>query len=126
MSTHTWTLLADWDKPLTSLNDRLHWAVVKQATLRCKAWAQDGATAQLIPPLSHCIVEMVWVVPDRRVRDEENPILDFKAACDGLVNAGVVPDDKPGYMTKLMPRIEYIKGEKRVFLLITGEPVVAE
>ena len=41
---------------------------------------------------------------DRKRRDEENPMYDFKSYCDGLVDAGVVPDDIPKYMTKLMPR----------------------
>lgn len=119
----TWTLVAPWPKPLTSLNDRLHWAVVKKATLRCRDWAMDTATAELIPPLEHCIVEMIWTVPDKRVRDEENSMLDFKAICDGLVNAGIVPDDVPKYMTKLMPVIEYVKGAKGVRVNITGDPV---
>lgn len=126
MPAETWTLTPEWPKPLTSLNDRLHWAVVKKATLRCKEFAMNSATAALIPPLEHCIVEMVWTVPDRIHRDEENPMLDFKAICDGLVNAGVVPDDIPKYMTKLMPRIEYVKGEKRVEVIITGTPVDPE
>lgn len=124
METRTWTLVADWPKPRTSLNDRLFWAVVKKETLICKEWAMNAATAALIPRLEHCIVEMVWTVPDRRVRDAENPMLDFKAICDGLKDAGIVPDDVPKYMTKLMPRIEYVKGEKRVEIVITGTPVV--
>lgn len=126
VSTQTWTLVPEWTKPLTSLNDRLHWAVVKKSTLRCKNFAMDAATAALIPPLEHCIVEMVWTVPNQRVRDEENSMLDFKAICDGLVDAGIVPDDIPKWMTKLMPRIQYVKGESKVEVIVTGTPIAPE
>lgn len=86
----------------------------------------NAATAALIPPLVHCIVEMIWTVPDRKRRDEENPVATLKPVCDGLVDAGIVPDDVPLYMTKPMPRIEYVKGRKGVLFIVTGEPVVAE
>lgn len=125
MVTQTWTLVPEWPKPLQSMNDRPHWAVKAKAIARCREWAMNAATAALIPPLQHCIVEMVWTVPDRKRRDEENPMYDFKAICDGLVDAGVTPDDIPKWMTKLMPRIEYVKGEARVEVIITGDPVVA-
>jgi hypothetical protein len=122
LTPQVWTLVPEWPKPLTSLNDRLHWAVVKKATLRCKEWAMNAATEALIPPLEHCIVEMYWTVPDQRVRDAENSMLDFKAICDGLKDAGIVPDDVPKYMTKLMPVIEYVKGQKGVRVVVTGTP----
>lgn len=114
--------MPEWPKPLDSMNARPHWAVRAKSTLRNREWATNAAVAALIPPLEHCIVEMVWTVPTKTRRDEENPMYDFKAVCDGLVDAGVVPDDVPQYMTKLMPRIEYVKGEQRVEFLITGMP----
>jgi hypothetical protein len=40
-----------------------------------------------------------------------------------LVDAGVTPDDIPKWMTKLMPRIEYVKGEARVEVIVTGTPI---
>lgn len=118
-----WILVPEWTKPLQSMNDRLHWAAARKLTDRCKEWAMNAATEALIPPLQHCVVEMVWTVPDLKRRDAENPMPDFKAICDGLVNAGVVPDDIPKWMTKLMPRIEYVKGMSRVTIIITGDPV---
>lgn len=40
-----------------------------------------------------------------RTRDVENPVPTLKACCDGLVDAGVVADDDPYRMDKLMPII---------------------
>jgi len=104
------------------MNARPHWAVRAKSTERNRTWAMNAATAALIPPLEHCIVEMVWTVPDQKRRDAENPMYDMKAFCDGLVDAGVVPDDIPRWMTKLIPRIEYAKGERRLEYLVTGTP----
>ena len=53
------------------------------------------------------VVELVWFVTDKRRRDADNPVLTLKALCDGLVDAEIVPDDTPEYMTKLPVRIEY-------------------
>ena len=123
VTTETWTLVPEWSHPLDSMNARPHWAVRSKSTDRNRQWAMNAATAALIPPLEHCIVEMVWTVPDRKRRDEENPMYDFKAICDGLVDAGVVPDDIPQWMTKLMPKIAYQKGIARVEVIVTGAPV---
>ena len=120
MTAATWTLIPEWHKPLMSMNDRPHWAVRAKSIKRCRQWAMNAATAALIPPLDHCIVEMVWTVPDRKRRDAENPMYDLKSYCDGLVDAGVAQDDIPQYMTKLMPRIEYVRGQRGVAVIITG------
>lgn len=124
--TEVWTLIPEWTETLDSMNARPHWAVRAKSTERNRQWAMNAATAALIPPLEHAIVEMVWTVPTRLRRDAENPMYDFKAMCDGLVDAGILPDDVPKYMTKLMPRVEYVKGEKRVELIITGTVVDTE
>lgn len=123
MSVITWVLSPEWDHPLDSMNARPFWAVRAKSTERNRSWATNAAVAALIPPLEHCIVEMVWTVPDRKVRDAENPMYDLKAVCDGLKDAGIVPDDVPKYMTKLIPRIEYVKGEQRVEYIVTGTPL---
>jgi len=122
MEVQTWTLVPEWDHPLDSMNARPHWAVRAKSTARTREWAMNAATEALIPPLEHGIVEMVWTVPTKTRRDEENPMYDYKAICDGLVDAGVLPDDIPKYMTKLMPVIEYIKGQKGVRVVVTGTP----
>ena len=42
---------------------------------------------------------------EQRVRDAENPTPTLNACCDGLVDAGIVKDDSPQFMTKDMPVI---------------------
>lgn len=54
---------------------------------------------------AHVSTQLVWLTPDKRRRDEDNIVATAKAAWDGLVDYGIVPDDTPDYMTKLMPAI---------------------
>jgi Holliday junction resolvase RusA-like endonuclease len=62
------------------------------------------------PAVGRVEVTMIWTVKDRRRRDAENPVSTLKALCDGLVDAGIVPDDTPEFMVKHMPVIRYVKG----------------
>ncbi len=39
-------------------------------------------------------IRLVWTVPDNRVRDASGPDPTLKAAQDGLVRAGIIPDDR--------------------------------
>lgn len=122
--TTVWVLEPEWTKPPLSMNDRgAHWAPKAKKVAAVRAWASEAATAALIPPLGHCTVQMVWVVPDKRRRDEENPVETLKPFCDGIVDAGLVPDDIPLWMTKFMPVIEYRKGLSAVRFEISGEPL---
>lgn len=127
MTPQTWTFRypQQWPQPLMSMNDRgKHWGGKAGKTAQVRRWAGLAAVSLLrIPCLEHCTVEMVWTVRDKRRRDEENPMPDYKAFCDGMVDAGIVPDDTPQWMTKLMPRIEYVKGQCAVRFLVTGIPV---
>jgi len=55
----------------------------------------------------HLTVGLVWFVNTRAARDEDNTVATLKPVCDGLVDAGLVPDDTPQWMTKLPARIIY-------------------
>lgn len=104
----TWTLTFDWARPPLSMNDRLHYTAKARITARIREVVAAHARTAGIPPLEHCTVILRWTVTDRRVRDVENPTPTYKAACDALVDAGVVPDDRPELMSKHMPRIVYV------------------
>lgn len=110
----TWTLIPPWTKPPMSMNDRLHHHVKARHTASIRTTAYLLARQAHIPPCEHVEVAMVWTVPTHGRRDAENPIATLKPFCDGLVDAGVVPDDVPEFMTKHMPRIEYVKGVEAV------------
>ena len=108
----TWTLDLPWPKPPLVLNGSAgtHWARKADDIKRVRVWSATAARDARIPPLRHCVSTLVWTVPDRRRRDVENVIPTAKPAWDGLVDAGVIVDDTPEWITKLMPRIEYVRG----------------
>lgn len=102
----TATLHFDWVKPPLSLNYRME----KHAERRVIADVRNAArlAAARLPQLDKCLVTLTWFVVTKTVRDVENPVSTLKALCDGLVDAGVVVDDRPAYMDKLMPRIVWL------------------
>lgn len=92
--------------PLLNLNDRDHWAVKarKVATWRSTA---HWAACELLGPLSRrrqppSFVMLTLPVPDKRRRDPANYWCG-KPAVDGLVDAGLWPDDTPEYVTTIEP-----------------------
>lgn len=119
----TWTLTPGWSKPPLSMNDRLHHHVKARIVADIRAAGCWLAREQHIPHLEHVTVSMVWTVPDRKRRDDENPVATLKPFCDGLVDAGIVPDDTPEYMTKLMPTIRYVKGQHGVRFVVESVSV---
>lgn len=91
-----------------SLNSRAHWGAKAAATKRWRSFA--AMHADRYPELPYVDVTLTWVVSDRRRRDEDNLYPLLKALCDGLVDAGVVPDDTPDRMGKRC-RIDYVPDE---------------
>jgi crossover junction endodeoxyribonuclease RusA len=92
--------------PPLSANQRMHWRQRADEVRKARAGAK--VAAQRIPPMLKCRVELIWYVTDRRVRDEDNLVPYLKALCDGLVDAGLVQDDRPEFMKKMMPEIIYV------------------
>ncbi|MGK9222045.1 MULTISPECIES: hypothetical protein [unclassified Microbacterium] len=102
------TYVFEWAKAPLSMNYRMHHHVKAKITADLRA--QAAARAASFPASRHVEVQLTWVVTDKRRRDEENIVATLKPLCDGLVDAGVVPDDVPAFMTKLMPSIRYEPG----------------
>jgi Holliday junction resolvase RusA-like endonuclease len=90
------------------MNQRLH--RMQEAKLTAMVRQAAANAFATFPPSQRVDVTMTWEVADRRRRDAENPVATLKALCDGLVDAGIVPDDTPEYMVKHMPVIRYEKG----------------
>lgn len=90
------------------MNQRLH--RMQEAKLTAMVRGAAAERFATFPPVEKVDVTMTWTVKDRRRRDAENPVATLKALCDGLVDAGIVPDDTPEYMHKNMPVIQYEKG----------------
>lgn len=93
----------DYKRPPLTSNQRLHWREKADRTAGVRASARY--LARRIPELGRCEVALTWFVTDRRRRDADNVVPTLKAMCDGLVDAGIVADDTPEYMTKHMPVI---------------------
>lgn len=106
-----WTLDLPYERPPLNANQRLHWAKKAALTKQVRAasfWAAKNAG---IPTCDRVRVTLTWFVRTTTRRDSDNVVPTLKALCDGLVDAGVVDDDTPTWMQKVMPVIEYRPGQ---------------
>ena len=95
----------DWRSPPLTSNQRMHWA--QRAKLTAKVREAAFVAFRSYPPAERVDVTLTWVVKTKHRRDADNVVPTLKALCDGLVDAGVVPDDVPEFMVKHMPVIRY-------------------
>lgn len=110
-----------------SANQRTHWAVRANLTA---AWREaSGWTARDagIPALGPSrVVAELWMVPRRRTRiDPANYAPTAKAVVDGLVDAGIWPDDSSGWVTGPDMRLgQAVKSsaDEALVILIWGKP----
>lgn len=100
-----WSFDFDWPKPPLSLNYRMHHMQAAKLTKEIRGRMESEASN--LPVMGRCEVTLTWFVNTRTRRDDENPVPTLKALCDGLVDAGIVPDDTNQYMVKHLPRIVY-------------------
>lgn len=94
-----------WMAPPMNLNHRMHWRRKAALTRAVRDTTHVLVKAAKIKPCPRVDVTLHYQPRDRRVRDEENPTPTYKAICDGIVDAGVVPDDSPEFMVKHLPVI---------------------
>jgi len=80
-----------------------HWRSKTKPTAELKALAEivtrntiRGLCWEGVPPIpwTAAVVDYLFRVPDRRVRDLANMIQATKPAIDGIVDAGLIVDDK--------------------------------
>lgn len=122
----TYTLDLGYTSVPLSMNSRKHHMVRSRITkqIRTTAWAL-AKDAKLPTGCAHVTVGLHYRPRDNRRRDADNLMPVLKAACDGLVDAGLTADDTPQFMSKLMPVIHPTeKGRPgSLWLTITiGEP----
>lgn len=94
-----------FDKPALTANQRLHWAEKSRRTAMVREHVAWRARQARLMTQEHVVVQLHFVPPDRRRRDPSNLVPTQKPAVDGLVDAGVVKDDTPEWVTELMPVI---------------------
>ena len=91
--TDTFILDISRDEWLTQ-NQRLHWAQVAKRKKAIKQRARLEARRQGIQPrIGKTIATILVGYPSARRADPENAAPTIKACIDGLVDAGVLPDD---------------------------------
>jgi hypothetical protein len=119
--TPTITLMAPCS--LLSANDRRHWAVQRKLVKAWRDMAHWQAKADKLPPLP-VPVRIVATVhrPDRTQRrwDAGNYAPTAKAIVDGLVDAGLLPDDANRYVTG--PDMRAGEGWAKAAIVLTFEP----
>lgn len=117
------TVLIEFEKPADLLlaNDRPHWSRRARLTriwrtttaLHAHRVLGPGRAARAQPP---SFVRVTFPVTVNRRRDSDGPAPTVKACVDGLVDAGLWPDDTPDYVETLGSR--FAKGAERVVVEI--------
>lgn len=78
-------------------NQRLHWAPKAQRTRMIRRLAAVAAHGCPRLARAHLTIRVTWA--DRRRRDVHNLQPTIKASIDGMIEAGILPDDSDAYLT---------------------------
>lgn len=105
---------------LLNLNQRWHWARKAKVT---KAWRTTAGycapKSRKLPPSE---VHVTIDVADRRRRDPSNLFPTVKAIVDGLVDAGLWPDDNADWVTVGEPRLRIVGRKQQLWVEIAITP----
>lgn len=95
-----WTILLK--PPLLNANQQMHWAVKAKKIKEIRSRSAWLAMVARVPRLQRAVIVII-VHPGVRTRrfDPQNWAPSAKAAIDGLVDAGVLPDDSAKHLTRL-------------------------
>lgn len=95
-------------RPPMSSNDqrRMHWAVQAKAKKEVGETVTWLARRAGIKNLGPSVVSVTWFAPDKRKRDSDSLGPFLKAALDGLVAAGVWPDDHSDWVVETRMAID--------------------
>lgn len=115
-------LTMPYDRPPLRPNERVHWSVRSRTTREVRNAASVEARRQNVPPQPPSEVRIVWWAPDKRRRDASALAMFGKAAIDGLVDAGVWPDDHSGHVIRESHEVRLDRHNPRIELWIIPEP----
>jgi len=105
---------------LLNSNDRDgHWGRRKRVTGELRQAAGWLAKAQRIPRLERAHILAILQPPDNRKRDPGNWYPSYKACIDGMVDAGILPDDYAKYLDGPDPRLGDVFPRGRIVFIIT-------
>ena len=103
--------------PELRANARCHWAAKARATKKYRSEAHILTLEALggqKPMWKEATAEIWFFFGDRRSRDKINLNMSLKAAIDGMVDAGLLLDDR--WLTMLPPHVGYDKARPRVVI----------
>lgn len=106
-------------RPWTA-NDRRHWRVKAEWTATIRRAVALRTRNLHLPPQEHVTVGLHYAPGDNRRRDAPNLTTSQKPAVDGLVDAGLVPDDTARWVTEVMPVLHLGPQPRRLWLVITA------
>lgn len=108
-SPFTTTFTFPWRSPPLHLNQRWPHPAMQWKTTR-DVRALMHAMARHVPEVARIDVHLIWYVNTKHRRDGINAVPTLKALVDGLVDAEIIPDDTPEYLSDHIPEIRYVKG----------------
>lgn len=94
-----------FDKPPLSLNKNMHWGRKSRIVKALRHEAFTRAKFMRLPKSRRITVQLHYQPAQNRRRDEMNIVATSKPLIDGIVDAGIVPDDTPEYVHEFTPRI---------------------
>ncbi len=113
----TFTVQLPAGLPLVNANKRMH--RMRQADLTRGIREAAGHVSAHVPRLQRAHIICEYRPPDRRRRDVHNLYPSAKAAVDGLVDVGVLPDDSDRYLIGPDMRCGDVEPAGRLVLHIT-------
>lgn len=126
MSEHV-EIVLPWQLPRLSPNRRMHFRVRARETAAVRRDTGYLAIATFgwrRAEVTHPFTVQLHYRPARAgKRDPGNLGLDTKACIDGLIDAGLAPDDTPQYVTERMPKIHPVEAGQpgKLWLVISWE-----
>lgn len=153
-SAQSWTIRLPFTEPPVSTNDARaakHWGSQWEAKIQVGQAVALLVRQAKVPPLPRCAVELIWYVPDYRVRDDDSLFVMLKAARDALtparpavpagtptkagtprkkaqrakVGAGIVLDDSARYVASSTTAIVMGSDDPRIELTIHAREALA-
>lgn len=109
-------LTVPYARPPMLANDQRRWhfrkvAAVKREVADTVCWV---ARCALLRSLQPSVVTIIWFASDKRRRDPDSLGPFAKAALDGLVGAGVWPDDNTEWVRRVVLEIRYDRANPRI------------
>jgi crossover junction endodeoxyribonuclease RusA len=118
----SWIIQLPYATPPLTLNGRQHWATKARAVKEVRETVAFLARFERIPAQKRVHIALHYVPRDSRNRDSDNLVATLKPCIDGIVDAKVVPNDTPEYVTWTPPIIEPANSnDAHLYLVITGE-----